>query len=382
MVLGDLEVTGISRSGRVRKKSSKLVDFESPDDLEHKFQYKRNQMPPMSTTPKKYSESSQESYQFSTTPRKIPMQMYQAENSPQEEQDDQLQQRYEYEEYEETEQEPVNEYYEDGNENSTDPESGSGSEQDDQNEPGFHRLDAHAEESPVGVTQLHGNQSLYMQEKLKKKLIIKDGKILGRSMQKTQRKDKGKSRCTAYMLWAKEVRCELSQSMPDLDFSSMSKRLGELWATVPNNQKFTWRNRAKRLNSKSEQTGANLNPKFKNTGKNNKFINKKNQAQKMGEASPPSVPYSAPLQLEVPSMMIGGHVQISPSPTDSRKVVGDNSGLFKVSGTQPVDVAAHLKLLGESLMIIGERLKEHEVSYRLPMLAENGNWFAGFLFLS
>jgi high mobility group protein 2-like 1 len=37
-------------------------------------------------------------------------------------------------------------------------------------------------------------------------------------------------------------------------------------------------------------------------------------------------------------------------------------GLYKVIGTQPVDVAAHLKLLGESLTIIGERLKEHEVS--------------------
>ena len=38
-------------------------------------------------------------------------------------------------------------------------------------------------------------------------------------------------------------------------------------------------------------------------------------------------------------------------------------GLYKVVGTQPVDVAAHLKLLGESLTIIGERLKEHEVCY-------------------
>lgn len=43
----------------------------------------------------------------------------------------------------------------------------------------------------------------------------------------------------------------------------------------------------------------------------------------------------------------------------SEPVVGP--GLYKVVGTQPVDVAAHLKLLGESLSIIGERLKEHEV---------------------
>lgn len=36
-VVIDLEVTGVSRSGRVRKKSSKLMDFESPDDIEKSF---------------------------------------------------------------------------------------------------------------------------------------------------------------------------------------------------------------------------------------------------------------------------------------------------------------------------------------------------------
>lgn len=36
------------------------------------------------------------------------------------------------------------------------------------------------------------------------------------------------------------------------------------------------------------------------------------------------------------------------------------TGMYKVVGTQPIDVAAHLKLLGESLTIIGERLKEHD----------------------
>jgi hypothetical protein len=35
-----------------------------------------------------------------------------------------------------------------------------------------------------------------------------------------------------------------------------------------------------------------------------------------------------------------------------------------------VDVAAHLKLLGESLTIIGERLKEHEVSFAWGILIQ------------
>ena len=37
------------------------------------------------------------------------------------------------------------------------------------------------------------------------------------------------------------------------------------------------------------------------------------------------------------------------------------NGVFQVPGTAPVDAAAHLKLLGESLSIIGARLQEHRV---------------------
>lgn len=36
--------------------------------------------------------------------------------------------------------------------------------------------------------------------------------------------------------------------------------------------------------------------------------------------------------------------------------------IYKVTGTDPNDAAAHFILLGESLQIIGQRLKEHEVS--------------------
>ena len=59
-----------------------------------------------------------------------------------------------------------------------------------------------------------------------------------------------------------------------------------------------------------------------------------------------------------------GNIPISPPSSRSGKdlvnepIIG--TGMYKVVGTQPVDVAAHLKLLGESLTIIGERLKEHE----------------------
>lgn len=44
---------------------------------------------------------------------------------------------------------------------------------------------------------------------------------------------------------------------------------------------------------------------------------------------------------------------------------------YKVIGIKPIDVAAHLKLLGESLTIIGERLKEHEVFFLIIIIQKN-----------
>lgn len=75
-----------------------------------------------------------------------------------------------------------------------------------------------------------------------------------------------------------------------------------------------------------------------------------------------SPPTKKTIQLGVPSVV--GNIPVSPPSNRAGKdlvnepVIG--TGMYKVVGTQPVDVAAHLKLLGESLTIIGERLKEHE----------------------
>lgn len=193
--LSDLEVTGVSRSGRVRKKSSKLMDFESPDDLadsRFKKQQKAQQLhaqqileryeakqqqqllsPPTPTTPPTHGLRNQKNSGTQPSPQKV-------------------------------KQEPA-----------SDPEvQSSGSESDDvgdlhdgdrfsmessdeevegledplmidEKETGFRRLEPPELETPSQAN------SLYMLEKCKKKLIIKDGKIIGRM--KAQRKDKGVS---------------------------------------------------------------------------------------------------------------------------------------------------------------------------------------------
>uniref|UniRef100_A0A0P4W2P1 HMG box domain-containing protein n=1 Tax=Scylla olivacea TaxID=85551 RepID=A0A0P4W2P1_SCYOL len=83
---------------------------------------------------------------------------------------------------------------------------------------------------------------------------MKGGQVVVRR-KKAQRKDKGKSRFTAYMLWAREVRPGIIQANPNMDFSAVNKRLGELWALVPTTQKYNWKRRAKRLAAKGNQKG-------------------------------------------------------------------------------------------------------------------------------
>lgn len=141
----DLEVTGVSRSGRVRKKSSKLMDFESPDEIERNYKRQSNPArksePPAEPIPKKV-----------TSPHKPEEQSF----------------TNEYEDY--TSQDSGSEYgseqFEEQNvETSEDTLDSADSDFD--TEPGFQKLNTDT----------------------KKRLVIKDGKVMGAS--KAQRKDKG-----------------------------------------------------------------------------------------------------------------------------------------------------------------------------------------------
>ncbi|KAK9298946.1 hypothetical protein QLX08_007868 [Tetragonisca angustula] len=326
----DLEVTGISRSGRVRKKSSKLVDFESPDDFaDNKYKRQKAQQLQNQQLLDRYESqciSPNQSIQHTSGGR-------QRKNSN----SSSGQQRVKQETLSDNEGQSSGSESDDPSGLNEDErysmDSGSDDDVDplmiDDREAGFRKLEPPGQETPSQAN------SLYMLEKCKKKLIIKDGKIIGRM--KAQRKDKGKTRFTAYMLWAKEIRQELLEQCPYMDFAAISKRLGELWATVPNLEKYNWRRRAKRLAAKPHSLPASKDEpvwKMPPPASRKKFINK------IG-----NVPVSPP------SNRTGKDLVNEP-------VIG--TGMYKVVGTQPIDVAAHLKLLGESLTIIGERLKEHD----------------------
>lgn len=234
-------------------------------------------------------------------------------------------------------------------------------------------------------------RSIYMTEKSSKKKIFKDGKIV---LGKAQRKDKGKTRFTAYMLWAKEARQQISNSNPEMDFASVSKRLGEMWANVPANVKYNWKRRAKRLanklkkngNMKKQETSKYIQQKYLNKNSTNLLSSTHNNST--GNSATPLTKQQKQLQklmksekIKKQSMQIvqkqqkeqklnaSPHKRQQQNSLDSSLSPAGSSG-YKSTMTSPnkqnmnlspIDMAAHLQLLGENLTNIGEALKAHEV---------------------
>ena len=183
LYLADLEVTGISRSGRVRKKSSKLMDFESPDDLDNKYKRQKAQQLQAQQLLDRFEQQQQISQQSPGL----------QENAPRARKNSHGSTRGKGESLSDNEGHSSGSDSEDGvginDEERYSMESATDDDVDplliDDRETGFRRLEPPGQETPSQAN------SLYMLEKCKKKLIIKDGKVIGRM--KAQRKDKGVS---------------------------------------------------------------------------------------------------------------------------------------------------------------------------------------------
>lgn len=131
--------------------------------------------------------------------------------------------------------------------------------------------------------------------------------------------NRGAHRLTAFLLFAKKTRPKVLEANPGLDFSSLNQKLRQLWSSLPNSDKATWKRKLKRIGTESHT----------------------NQQHRMTK-----------LVSRYPNAR-GGQMMATDQMTN-------NSGLYKVTGIEPIDAAAHLKLLGESLSVIGQRLTEHK----------------------
>lgn len=129
------------------------------------------------------------------------------------------------------------------------------------------------------------------------------------------------------MLWSKEARKKIASSDPTMDFPSISRKMGDMWSNVPKHEKSLWRRKAQNLGLKQKRTI-------------------------LKEVSTPTpAPYNKPHSANT-NFLNRPLLKIRP------KAQPSSTSPVKVNDT--TNIAAHFRLLGENLAIIGERLKEHE----------------------
>uniref|UniRef100_A0A8C0ZAI3 HMG-box containing 4 n=1 Tax=Cyanistes caeruleus TaxID=156563 RepID=A0A8C0ZAI3_CYACU len=139
-----------------------------------------------------------------------------------------------------------------------------------------------------------------------------------------------KKNMSAYQVFCKEYRTTIVSEHPGIDFGELSKKLAEVWKQLPEKDKLIWKQKAQYLQ------------------------HKQNKAEATTVKRKASSSDGAPKMKASPTGVISPHKK---SPTSTVVVP---SSPAKVPETDPIDVAAHLQLLGESLSLIGHRLQETE----------------------
>ncbi|XP_070562457.1 HMG domain-containing protein 4-like [Ptychodera flava] len=187
---------------------------------------------------------------------------------------------------------------------------------DDSGSPAFQFSDS-MEESKTSREEIDKQKKL---SKPKEKKEKKDTKTKGSKKDKGRKdkKEKSKKPLSAYMLWCNHNRSKLVADNPGIDFSTISKKLGAIWQQLSDKEKGKWK-RKQRLQKSKHKNVPNLS-------KNKHELKDKAIKPKAGS---PVRKSSSPLRCSEPN-------------------------------TQPIDMAAYLKLLGESLSLVGNRLQEHQ----------------------
>ncbi|XP_026063358.1 HMG domain-containing protein 4a isoform X1 [Carassius auratus] len=143
-------------------------------------------------------------------------------------------------------------------------------------------------------------------------------------------KDKPKKKnMTAYQVFCKEYRVNINAEQPGLVFGELSKKLAEVWKQLPEKDKLVWRQKAQYLQHKQNKAEA-MTVKRKTLTTSDSKSKGPSKAVSLGAVLAPQ-----------------GRSSLSLSPV-------------RVPDVDPIDAAAHLQLLGESLSLIGHRLQETE----------------------
>lgn len=160
----------------------------------------------------------------------------------------------------------------------------------------------------------------------------------GEKKKKKEEKDRERERgekpkkknMSAYQVFCKEYRVTIVADHPGIDFGELSKKLAEVWKQLPEKDKLIWKQKAQYLQHKQNKAEATT------------VKRKASSAEGTMKVRASSVGILSPQKKSPPTTML---LPASPA---------------KAPETEPIDVAAHLQLLGESLSLIGHRLQETE----------------------
>ncbi|XP_036445325.1 HMG domain-containing protein 4a isoform X1 [Colossoma macropomum] len=175
---------------------------------------------------------------------------------------------------------------------------------------------------PIHSHHHHHQSSDHMVEKKKKKEEKDRDK---------HDKDKPKKKSmTAYQVFCKEYRLNINAEQPGLVFGELSKRLAEIWKQLPEKEKQVWKQKAQYLQHKQNKAEATT-------------VRQKSSL------------------LDSKSKISSKAVGLGSGLTSAgRSSLGMALSPVRVPEVDPIDAAAHLQLLGESLSLIGHRLQETE----------------------
>ncbi|XP_030638425.1 HMG box-containing protein 4 [Chanos chanos] len=195
--------------------------------------------------------------------------------------------------------------------------------------------------SAGGEMYVKGGQGSFIHDQNIKKKKKEEKARFKAEKEKEKEKVKRKS-FTAYNLFCKEYRISINEEQPGLDFGVLSKKLADAWKQLPEGDKQVWRERAHYLHNKQMKSEASPVKQVKQQfSKPPKDTTKAKVSGVMKRIECVTVPSQ------------NGAAALVAVQEPARSPVRDPD-------VDPIDAAAHLQLLGESLSLIGRRLQETE----------------------
>lgn len=169
---------------------------------------------------------------------------------------------------------------------------------------------------------------------------------------------------TAYTLWCKENRPKVQKSNPQMDFAAASRALGEIWQSLSNNEKLQWKLKAEKIKNgpvQMRETGPPV-PEPAVVKANHTPVT----ATPASSRTPSTTTHHQPVRRIVPSVKANAS-------RVSKKAAVEAETRHKTGKVTAIDVSSYLRILGESMSSIGRRLSDqrHQNADRnnlLPLL--------------